>query len=52
MKASPGSSSARNTAWFIWLPELGWTLANWQPNSFLARSIARFSTMSTYSQPP
>ena len=27
MKVSPGLSSAKNTAWFIWLPELGWTLA-------------------------
>ena len=27
MKVSPGCSSARNTAWFIWLPEFGWTLA-------------------------
>jgi hypothetical protein len=52
MKVSPGCSSARNTAWFIWLPELGWTLANWQPNSCLARSIASVSTTSTYSQPP
>jgi hypothetical protein len=28
MNVSPGCSSARNTAWFIWLPEFGWTLAN------------------------
>ena len=27
MKVSPGCSSARNTAWFIWLPEFGCTLA-------------------------
>ena len=27
MKVSPGCSSARNTAWFVWLPECGWTLA-------------------------
>ena len=52
MKVSPGCSSARNTAWFIWLPLLGWTLAYSQPNSCLARSIARFSAMSTYWQPP
>jgi hypothetical protein len=38
MKVSPGFISARNTAWFIWLPELGCTFANSQPNSFLARS--------------
>ncbi len=52
MKVSPGCSSARNTAWFIWLPELGCTLAKLQENSFLARSIASVSTMSTYWQPP
>ena len=40
MKVSPGCSSARNTAWFIWLPEFGCTLAKSAPNSFLARSIA------------
>ena len=40
MKVSPGCSSARNTAWFIWLPEFGCTLAKLQPNSFLARSMA------------
>jgi hypothetical protein len=40
MKVSPGCSSARNTAWFIWLPEFGCTLANLQSNSFLARSMA------------
>src|SRR3569623_36458 len=38
MKVSPGCSSARNTAWFIWLPEFGCTLAKLAPNSFLARS--------------
>ena len=32
--------------------ELGWTLANRQANSFLARSMARFSAMSTNWQPP
>ena len=52
MKVSPGWSRARNTAWFIWLPELGWTLAKFAPNNFLARSIASVSTTSTYSQPP
>jgi hypothetical protein len=41
-----------NTAWFACAPECGWTLANWQLNSFLARSIARVSMISTYSQPP
>src|ERR1700716_313958 len=34
MKVSPGCSSARNTAWFIWLPELGCTLANPAPKRF------------------
>ncbi len=52
MKVSPGCSSARNTAWFIWLPEFGCTFAKLQPNSFLARSIASVSATSTYSQPP
>ena len=52
MKVSPGWSSARNTAWFIWLPELGWTLAKLAPNSFFARSIASVSAISTNSQPP
>ena len=52
MKVSPGCSSARNTAWFIWLPEFGWTLAKLAPNSFLARSIASVSATSTHSQPP
>ncbi len=35
MKVSPGCSSARNTAWFIWLPEFGWTLANCGAEQFL-----------------
>ena len=52
MKVSPGCSSARNVAWFIWLPEFGCTLANCAPNSFLARSIASVSATSTHSQPP
>ena len=52
MNVSPGLSSARNTAWFIWLPELGCTLANLQPNSCLARSMAKVSAWSTYWQPP
>ena len=39
-------------AWFIWLPELGCTLAKLQPNNCLARSMARVSTTSAYSQPP
>ena len=52
MKVSPGCSSARNTAWFIWLPEFGCTLAKPAPNSFLARSIASVSATSTHSQPP
>ncbi|CAM3408636.1 hypothetical protein PAAM106076_18765 [Paracoccus aminovorans] len=52
MKVSPGCKSARNTAWFIWLPEFGCTLAKPQSKSSLARSMARSSTMSTYWQPP
>ena len=52
MNVSPGCSSARNTAWFIWLPEFGWTLAKLQPNSFFARSMASSSTTSTNWQPP
>ena len=46
------SASARNTDWFACEPELGCTLAKPQPNSCFARSIARFSAMSTYWQPP
>jgi hypothetical protein len=38
---------ALNTAWLAWLPDDGWTLANWQPNSCLARSIASVSISST-----
>ena len=38
---SPGLISAVNTPWLAWLPELGCTLAKPQPNSSLARSIAR-----------
>ncbi len=30
MNVSPGCISARNTAWFAWLPEFGCTLANLQ----------------------
>ncbi len=52
MNVSPGWRSARNTAWFIWLPEFGWTLAKLQPKSCLARSIASVSAISTYWQPP
>ncbi|MND03093.1 hypothetical protein D3C83_227540 [compost metagenome] len=52
MKVSPGLSSAMNTAWLAWAPECGWTLAKAQSNSFLARSMARVSMTSTYSQPP
>ncbi len=52
MKVSPGFRSARNTAWFIWLPEFGWTLAKPAPKSALARSMARVSTTSTNWQPP
>ena len=35
MKVSPGCKSARNTAWFIWLPELGCTLAKFATEQFL-----------------
>ena len=35
MKVSPGCSSARNTAWFIWLPEFGCTLAKPRAEQFL-----------------
>ena len=35
MKVSPGCSSARNTAWFIWLPEFGCTLAKLRAEQFL-----------------
>ncbi len=35
MKVSPGCSSARNTAWFIWLPEFGCTLAKLGAEQFL-----------------
>ena len=35
MKVSPGCSSARNTAWFIWLPEFGWTLAKLRAEQLL-----------------
>ena len=52
MKASPGCSSARNTAWFACAPLCGCTLAKPQPNSFVARSIASVSATSTNSQPP
>ena len=52
MNVSPGCRSARNTAWFICEPEFGWTLANLQSNRRQARSIASFSAMSTYWQPP
>ena len=52
MKVSPGCISAMNTAWLAWLPECGCTLAKLQPNSRLARSIARSSAMSTNWQPP
>lgn len=49
---SPGSSSARKTAWFAWLPECGWTLAKAQPKSYFARSIARVSMRSANAAPP
>jgi hypothetical protein len=48
---SPGLSSASITAPFAWAPEWGWTFANAQPNSRLARSIASASATSTNSQP-
>ena len=35
MKVSPGCSSARNTAWFIWLPEFGCTLAKLRAEQLL-----------------
>jgi len=40
------------TAWLACEPECGCTFAQGAPNSFLARSMAMVSTMSTYSQPP
>ena len=52
MKVSPGCSSARNTAWLACAPLCGCTLAKLQPNSFVTRSIASVSAMSTNSQPP
>ena len=52
MKVSPGCRKAMNTAWLAWEPECGWTLANSQPNSCLARSMAIRSVTSTSSQPP
>ncbi len=52
MKVSPGFMVTMNTAWFAWLPECGWTLANSQPNRALARSMASSSASSTTSQPP
>ncbi len=52
MMVSPGFNSAVKTPWFAWLPEFGWTLAKPQLNSFLTRSMARFSAMSTNWQPP
>ena len=51
-KVSPGCSSARNTAWLAWLPELAWTLAKPAPKSLQARSIASVSATSTNWQPP
>ena len=35
-----------------WVPEWGWTLAWVAAKSFLARSMAMDSAMSTNSQPP
>ena len=52
MNVSPGCIRAMKTAWLAWLPELGWTLAKRQSNNWQARSIARFSAMSTNWQPP
>ena len=52
MNVSPGFIKARKTPWLAWLPELGWTFANLQPNRRLTRSMARVSAMSTNSQPP
>ena len=51
MIVSPGFRSAIITAPFACAPECGWTLAKAQPNSFLARSIARVSTASDGPQP-
>ena len=51
MIVSPGFRSAIITAPLACAPECGWTLANSQPNSFFARSIARVSTASDGAHP-
>ena len=52
MMVSPGFSTAPYAAWLACEPECGCTLTYSAPKSFLARSRARFSTISVYSQPP
>ena len=47
-----GVEHGKYTAILAELPECGWTFTCSAPKSFLARSIARFSAISTCSQPP
>ena len=49
---SPGSMMERYAPKFALAPEWGCTLAYFAPYSSQARSRARSSTMSTFSQPP